>query len=265
MTEMITAADRVRRARDPKRPVTEEYVETLIRGFRPLAGDRLFGEDPSVLGGIGWFHDMPVTVIGHRKGRTLEENVKYRFGMPDPEGYRKAVRLMEQAEKFGRPVITFVDTPGAYPGMDAEERGQGEAIARSILTMSRLRVPSVAVFIGEGGSGGALALGAADRVIMLENSIYSILSPEGFASILWKDAGRWEEAAEVMRLTARDLADLGICDRVVSEEGGRQAVFDRLDRGILQELRSLLDLNPETLVKERYRRFRRFGKKHRKG
>ncbi|SDF27678.1 acetyl-CoA carboxylase carboxyl transferase subunit alpha [Eubacterium pyruvativorans] len=265
MKEKLSAADRVRKARDPKRPVTGEYVEALIRGFQPLAGDRLFGEDPSVLGGIGWFHDMPVTVIGHQKGRSLEENVKYRFGMPDPEGYRKAVRLMKQAEKFGRPVITFVDTPGAYPGMDAEERGQGEAIARSILTMSRLRVPSVAVFIGEGGSGGALALGAADRVIMLENSIYSILSPEGFASILWKDAGRWEEAAEVMKLTAGDLEELGICDLVIPEDGDRGQLFDRVDRGIRRELRPLIGMSGEALVKERYRRFRRFGGKRQKG
>ena len=222
------------------------------------------GEDPGILGGIGNFHGVPVTVIGQQKGRSLEENLKYRFGMPNPEGYRKAVRLMKQAEKFGRPLITFVDTPGAYPGKEAEERGQGEAIARSIEVMSRLEVPCIAVFIGEGGSGGALALAVADRIVMLENSIFSILSPEGFASILWKDAGLWKEAAEAMKLTAEDLSRLGICDvivqeRDIAEEAGRDRLFVDTDRVIWEQLEPLLKLNGRELRRGRYRKLRNIG------
>lgn len=254
--ENISAAERVKLARDRKRPAAKAYVDAIFDDFFPLAGDRKHGEDPSILGGLALFQGMPVTVIAHQKGSSLEENLEYRFGMPNPEGYRKAARLMEQAEKFKRPVITFVDTPGAYPGLEAEAGGQGEAIARCLAVMSRLQVPVISVFIGEGGSGGALAIGISDRTIMLENSIFSILSPEGFASILWKDASRWEEAAEVMKLTAEDLQRLGICDRVVSEKGN---IFVNLSREIEIALKQLQKFSGENLAKERYRKLRRIG------
>ena len=239
--QKLTATERVALARHPDRPTAREYIDAMIEDFFPLHGDRLHGEDGSIVGGIGLFHGRPVTVIGQQKGRSLEENIACRFGMPNPEGYRKAVRLMKQAEKFQRPVITFVDTPGAYPGIEAEAGGQGEAIARSIACMAGLRTPTVAVFIGEGGSGGALAIGVSDKNIMLENSIFSVLSPEGFATILWKDAGRWEEACEVMKLTAPDLAELGICDVVIPEtdEGAHKAkayVFEAVEREIYSGL-----------------------------
>lgn len=261
----ISAAERVSLARNPGRPTTKDYIEAIFDDFMPLAGDRKYGEDASILGGVAFFHGLPVTVIGHQKGRDLEENLKYRFGMPNPEGYRKAERLMIQAEKFHRPVITFVDTPGAYPGLEAEMNGQGEAIARSIAVMAGLKVPVISVFIGEGGSGGALAIGVADRTIMLENSIFSILSPEGFASILWKDASRWEEAAEVMKLTAGDLKELGICDKIIPEtkDGAHSAkayVFSAVEQEILASLKTLRKLSGETLAKERYRKLRNIGK-----
>lgn len=265
----LSAAQRVALARNPQRPTAREYIEAVFSDFFYLAGDRKNGEDASVIGGVALFRDMPVTVIGHQKGRDLEENLKYRFGMPNPEGYRKAERLMLQAEKFHRPVITFVDTPGAYPGLEAEAGGQGEAIARSIAVMSRLKVPTVAVFIGEGGSGGALAVGVADRTIMLENSIFSILSPEGFASILWKDSSRWEEACEVMKLTAQDLYALGICDVIIpeSKEGAHQArsyVFDAVERELAKALPPLLKMSGNALAKERYRKLRDVGNVRRK-
>ena len=235
MAEILTAAQRVALARHIARPGTADFIAALFTDFFEQKGDRQNREDPSILGGIALYKGHPVTVIGHRKGKTLEENVAYNFGMPGPEGYRKAQRLMDQAEKFKRPVITFVDTPGAYPGLEAEARGQGEAIASTIARMSCLTVPVVTVVIGEGGSGGALALAVANRVLMLENAVYSILSPEGFASILWKDAGRSGEAAELMRMTAADLLELGVADEVIPEpEGGAhsdpQEVFEAVDR-----------------------------------
>lgn len=264
MNETLTAAQRVALARHPQRPTAGEYIRAMIDSFLPLGGDRLHGEDGAVLGGIGFFHGRPVTVIGQQKGRTLEQNLECRFGMPQPWGYRKAVRLMEQAEKFGRPVITFIDTPGAYPGLEAEEEGQGEAIARSIACMNRLTVPTVAVFIGEGGSGGALALGTADRILMLENSIFSILSPEGFASILWKDASLHEKAADVMKLMAADLKQLGICNVLIPEgEGGahenRDMVFHRVEMEVERALAELEKINGSNLKKQRYRRLRNVG------
>ena len=260
----LTAAERVELARDPMRPTTRDYIADIFEDFVELAGDRCFGNDESITGGICTYHGRPVTVIGHQKGRSLEENMRYRFGMPDPEGYRKARRLMEQADKFGRPVITFVDTPGAYPGMEAEERGQAEAIARCIETMSMLKVPTVAVFIGEGGSGGALALAVSDRTIMLENSIFSILSPEGFASILWKDPGLWKDACQVMKLTAEDLRELGICDSVIPEPAGGahkepDHVFKAVDEAISEHLSQLLKLGSAEIVKKRYRKLRNAG------
>ena len=216
-----TAAERVALARHPQRPNITDYINGLFTDFFEQRGDRACREDAAILGGIALFHGRPVTVIGTRKGKDLEENLNCNFGMPGPEGYRKALRLMKQAEKFHRPIFTFIDTSGAYPGLEAEERGQGEAIARNLFEMSRLTVPVIAVVTGEGNSGGALALAVADRVLMLENAVYAILSPEGFASILWKDAHRAGEAAELMRLTAPELKKLGVIDGIVREPEGK--------------------------------------------
>ena len=258
----LTAAQRVKIARMPGRPGTMDFVHTRITDVFVCPGDRLCREDPSIFGAIARFHGKPVTVIGHRKGRNFEENMKCNFGMPSPEGYRKAQRLMRQAEKFGRPIITFVDTPGAYPGLEAEERGQGEAIASSLALMSSLTVPVVTVVIGEGGSGGALALAVGNRIVMLENAIYSVLSPEGFASILWKDASRADEAAGVMKLTADDLLHLGVVDQVIPEpEGGAHVdprpVYIAVDKAIS---RHLSQLNREKdLAAHRYQKFRAMG------
>ena len=257
-----TAAERVALARHPQRPTTRDYIEAIFDDFFPLAGDRKNGEDASILGGLAFFHGYPVTVIGHQKGRDLEENLKYRFGMPNPEGSRKAERLMLQAEKFHRPVITFVDTPGAYPGLKAEAGGQGEAIARSIAVMARLRVPTISVFIGEGGSGGALGLAVTDEVWMMENATYSILSPEGFASILWKDGKRAKEASEVMRITAKDLKNLRIIERVIREpEPANEENLPEIAEEIREDLDGFLRKSSqktrEEIVEERYERFRR--------
>ena len=258
-------ADRVRIARMESRPTTKEYIEAMIEDFLPLGGDRACSEDEAIIGGIGSFHGIPVTVIGHQKGRSLEENLKRRFGMPNPDGYRKALRLMKQAEKFHRPIITFVDTPGAYPGKEAEERGQGSAIAECLKTLSRVSVPVISVFIGEGGSGGALAIGICDRMIMLENAIYSILSPEGFASILWKDGTRWEEASEVMRLTAPDLKKMNVCDVIVPEPGEgaheqRPFVFAEVEKEVAQALTELQRIRRKDIAELRYRRLRNVGR-----
>jgi acetyl-CoA carboxylase carboxyl transferase subunit alpha len=260
----LTAAQRVAIARHPQRPGTVDIVENLFTDFLELKGDRCYGEDGAIYGGIGRFHGLPVTVIGTRKGKSLEENLRCNFGMPSPEGYRKARRLMEQAEKFHRPIITLIDTSGAYPGMGAEERGQGEAIARNLLTMSRLKVPIIAVITGEGNSGGALALGVADRVLMLENSAYAILSPEGFAAILWKDAARKDEACEVMHLTAPDLKDLGVIDEIIPEPvgGGHMApdtLYEALDKALYRQLSELWKQRPSSLVVARYQKFRQMG------
>ncbi len=260
------AVTRVMKARSKDRPVVTEYIDNMIDDAMYLAGDRCFADDESVAGGIGLFRGIPVTFIGHRKGRDLEENLKCRFGMPDPEGYRKAVRLMEQAAKFDRPVIAFVDTPGAFPGKEAEERGQGQAIAMSIKTMSRLPVPVVTVFTGEGGSGGALAFASGDRLLMLENSIFSILSPEGFASILWHDADRWQEAAGVMKLTAQDIKDLGVCDEIIPEPDAEamheKRFFDTVADAVWRSLRPLLAVDGSELVKSRYLKLRKTGSKY---
>ena len=260
----LTPAQRLALARHPDRPGTAEFLAALFTDFFVQRGDRLCGEDRSILGGIARFHGRPVTVLGHRKGRTLEEHVACRFGMPNPEGYRKAQRLLSQAEKFRRPVITFIDTPGAYPGLEAEARGQGEAIARTLALMSALTVPVISVVIGEGGSGGALALGVGNRVLMLENAVYSVLSPEGFASILWKDSSRAEEACGVMKLTAADLLELEVIDGVIPEpEGGAQtdpqAVYRALDQALTQALEGLEKQRPLSLAAARYQKFRKMG------
>ena len=260
----LTASDKVFLARHPHRPKIDEYIDALFTDFFVQRGDRQCKEDPSILGGIALYKGRPVTVIGHRKGNTLEEHMAYHFGMPSPEGYRKAQRLMLQAEKFGRPVITFIDTPGAYPGKEAEERGQGEAIARNLAEMSALTVPVVAVVTGEGSSGGALALGVANRVLMLENAIYSVLSPEGFASILWKDSSRHEEACDVMKLTAQDLLNYKVIDEIVPEpRGGAQldhkALFDALDAILDRNLNQLSRMGGNALAGARYKKFRQMG------
>lgn len=257
----LSAADRVYLARHLKRPHIDDFIEHLFTDFFEQKGDHLYDEDASIYGGIARYKGMPVTVLGHRKGRTMEENIRYNFGMPRPEGYRKALRLMEQAEKFGRPIITFVDTPGAYPGMEAEEHGQGEAIARNLAAMSSLHVPVIAVVTGEGNSGGALAISVANQILMLENAVYSVLSPEGFASILWKDAGRHEEACEVMKLTARDLREAGVADHLIPEPlGGAQTdperLYASLDIVLEKSLNDLLKLSPEEVRKQRHEKYR---------
>ncbi|MCI9331883.1 MAG: acetyl-CoA carboxylase carboxyltransferase subunit alpha [Oscillibacter sp.] len=260
----LTAAERVSVARHPQRPNITDYIGALFTDFFEQKGDRLCREDPAILGGVALYHGRPVTVIGTRKGKTAEESIRCNFGMPGPEGYRKALRLMKQAEKFRRPVFTFIDTSGAYPGLEAEARGQGEAIARNLMEMSRLTVPILAVITGEGNSGGALALAVADRVLMLENSVYAILSPEGFASILWRDAGRHREACEIMKLTAPDLLALGVVDDVIPEpEGGAhlapEAAFRELDRALGRHLAALLKESVGSLPISRYQKFRKMG------
>ncbi len=260
----LDAWQKVLIARHPERPNAYDYIKYLFTQFYELFGDRLYGDDPSVVGGIARFRGRAVTVIGHLKGKDTKENLARNFGMAHPEGYRKAMRLMKQAEKFKRPLICFIDTPGAYPGMGAEERGQSEAIARSILTMVNLRTPIVAVVIGEGGSGGALAFGVGDRVLMLEHTIYSVISPEGYASILWKDASRNKEAAETFRITAQDVFKLGVVDRIVPEPVGGahrdpEAAAQSLGQAISECLDELQSTDPEILIESRYNKFRTIG------
>lgn len=260
----LTPEQKVLMARYPKRPKIGQYLSALFTDFFVQRGDRQCREDRSILGGIALFHGRPVTVLGHLKGSNLEENLACNFGMPGPEGYRKALRLMTQAEKFGRPVITFIDTPGAYPGMEAEERGQGEAIARNLAEMSRLRVPVISIVTGEGSSGGALALGLADRILMLENAYYSVVTPEGCASILWKDPKKRDEACLALKLTAQDLLGFGVIDGIIPEAvGGAQrdtkTLFERIDRELLQALHALDGKDADTLVRERYAKYRRIG------
>ena len=251
-------------ARHPDRPHCLDYVHALIEDFTPLCGDRAFADDEAMIGGIGRFKNISVVVLGQEKGHDLETRMKHNFGMAKPEGYRKALRLMRQAEKFGRPIITFIDTPGAYPGKDAEERGQGEAIARNLMEMSGLTVPVIAVVTGEGSSGGALALGVANHILMLENAVYSVLSPEGFASILWKDASRSGEACEMMKLTAQDLYRDGIVEEVIPEplggaQRGHAALFEHLDTALRNHLRELCRMNGRQLADQRYKKYRQIG------
>ncbi len=266
MSNGLTPAQRVILARDAKRPNIDDYISKLFDDFVPMCGDRFYREDPSILGGIAIYKGIPVTVIGHRKGKTLEENVKYNFGMTNPAGYRKAQRLMRLAQKFNRPIITFVDTPGAYPGMEAENHGQGEAIASCLTLSSELTVPLIAVITGEGGSGGALALSAANKILMLENAVFSVLSPEGFSSILWKDATRWQEAADIMKLTSFDLKKFGIADEIIREQ--RQdgeldipKLFLEVDSCLYENIKELLKIKPEKLKSLRYTKMREIGSK----
>jgi acetyl-CoA carboxylase carboxyl transferase subunit alpha len=260
----LTAIERVQLARHPKRPFTLDYMERTFTDFMELHGDRAYRDDEAIVGGWARLDGDTVMVIGHQKGRDMKENMRRNFGMAHPEGYRKALRLMHQAEKFGRPIITLIDTPGAYPGIGAEERGQAEAIARNLREMALLRVPVIAVVIGEGGSGGALALGVADRVLMLENAVYSVITPEGCAAILWKTATARDKAAEALKVTATDLADLGVVDAVIPEPvGGAQndwdATADALHSALRKNLNALLKKNPDTLRRERWEKFENMG------
>lgn len=249
----------LKEARDQGRLTTLEYAELIFDDFMELHGDRHFADDGAVVGGIARLDGRPVTVIGIQKGKNLQENLKRNFGQPNPEGYRKALRLMKQAEKFGRPVVTFINTAGAYPGVGAEERGQGEAIARNLLEMSDLKVPIIAIIIGEGGSGGALALAVADRVWMLEHSMYAILSPEGFASILWKDGSRATEAAELMKITAGELYNMDVIDKVIPEHGYFSSeIVEMIKTNLISELEELSKLPLDQLIENRYQRFRKY-------
>lgn len=258
--KIITPYEKVMLARDKDRLKITDYIDALFDDFIELKGDGIAGEDSAILGGIASFHGIPVTVIGHKKGATTEENIDCNFGMASPEGYRKAARLMKQAEKFNRPVITIVDTPGAYPGLMAEANGQANAIAYNLALMSSLKVPIIAVITGEGSSGGALGIAVADRVFMLENAVYSILSPEGFASILWKDSKKADEAAKLMKLTAEELLNYGIIDGIIKE--GTKLIIN-MDEMISRELTELTKLKEETLLKNRYKKFREIDKEKR--
>ena len=258
MMKELTTYDRVLIARDKKRPQVSKYIEELFDDFIELKGDRLSGDDESILGGIAMFHGTPVTIIGQRKGKNLEESMRFNFGMCSPEGYRKGMRLMKEAERFNRPVITFIDTPGAYPGKEAEEHGQANAIAESMALMSGLKVPIIAIITGEGNSGGALALSVADKIWMLENSIFAVLSPEGFASILWKDGSLAAKASEVMKITAQELYDFGLIDDVIVED---RNMFKVIDKKLQKEISSLQKLSQTMLIENRYQKFRNIDEK----
>ncbi|TCS83583.1 acetyl-CoA carboxylase carboxyltransferase subunit alpha [Tepidibacillus fermentans] len=260
----MTSWQKTQIARLPQRPTTLDYIERIFTDFIELHGDRAFGDDKAIVGGIAKFNGIPVTVIGHQKGRDTKENIYRNFGMPHPEGYRKALRLMQQADKFNRPIICFIDTPGAYPGIGAEERGQSEAIARNLREMALFQVPMICIVIGEGGSGGALALGVGNYLYMLENTIYSVISPEGAATILWRDGSKAEKAANSMKITAQDLFHFGICDGIIPEPlGGAHKDVDfqsmQIKKYIEQGLKDLSALSREELVEHRYHKFRSIG------
>lgn len=268
--QKLSPMDKVLLARHPMRPKITDYVDALFTDFFEQKGDLHGKEDGSIFGGIAMFHGLPVTVLGHRKGNNLEENLACNFGMPGPEGYRKALRLMEQAEKFRRPIITFIDTPGAYPGIEAEMYGQSQAIAENLAKMSVLKVPIIAIVTGEGSSGGALAIGVANKVFMLENAVYSILSPEGFASILWGDSARKEEASAVMKLTAEDLLEYRVIDGIVKEpKGGAhrrpEMVYKALDTLLYAELKQLKGKSGNELARKRYQKFRNIDSRYLEG
>lgn len=259
----LKAIDRVKIARHPERPYTLDLFDGLFKDFVQLHGDRRFADDPALICGFALFHDQPVAVIGQQKGRDTKQRRFRNFGMPKPEGYRKALRFMKLAEKFGRPILTFIDTPGAYPGIDAEERGQAEAIARNLFEMAKLKVPIIVTIIGEGGSGGALAIGVGDHILMFENAIYSVISPEGCAAILWKDASQSALAAESLKLTAHDLLNLGLIDVIVQEpEGGShiaaQESAQKLDAALLDSLNSQLRISDAERQRRRYLKLRKF-------
>jgi len=260
----ITDWQRAQLARHPRRPYTLDHLERVCDRFEEIHGDRNFGDDPAIVGGLGWIAGQPWMVIGQQKGRDTKQKILRNFGMPKPEGYRKALRLMQMAEKFGRPILCLIDTPGAFPGLEAEERGQAEAIARNLREMAKLKVPVIAVVIGEGGSGGALALGVADRVLMMEFSIYSVISPEGCASILWKDSAQAPQAAAALKLTAPHLLELGVIDGIVPEPpGGAHADWDSaaalLKTALIEALGELEALAPDVRLQQRYEKFARMG------
>lgn len=260
----LSAWDKVSLVRKAERPTSLEYIENIFEGFFELHGDRYFGDDEAIVGGIAKLDGKPVTIIAQQKGRNTKENIERNFGMPNPEGYRKALRLMRQAEKFHRPVVCFIDTPGAFCGIGAEERGEGEAIARNLMSMSMLKTPVISIGIGEGGSGGALALAVSDEVWMLEHAIYSILSPEGFASILWKDSTRASEAADAMKITAQDLLKFGIIEKVIEEpEGGAQkdikSVALDIKNNLIETFAELQNLSTDDLLEKRYNKYRKIG------
>lgn len=260
----LSAWDKVSISRDIKRPNAENYIKNICSLFIELHGDRLYKDDPSIIGGIGKIGDFEVTLIGHQKGKDINEQIKRNFGMPHPEGYRKALRLMKQAEKFNRPIITFIDTPGAFCGIEAEERGQGEAIAKNLLEMSSLKVPILSIVIGEGGSGGALGIGVSNEIAMLQNSVYSVISPEGLSSILFKDASKSKDASEIMKLTSSDLKDLGIIDYIIEEPSGTahsdlEAVSNDIKDYIINRLSFYKDFSKDEIVNHRYGKFRNIG------
>ena len=263
-TQELTAWKKVEIARNPKRKTSIEYIEQIFDEFIELHGDRNFKDDQAIICGLGRIGNQSYTIIAEQKGRTTKENVLRNFGMPNPESYRKAIRFMKQAEKFNRPVITFIDTKGAYPGVGAEERGQGEAIAKSMFEMAKLKVPVISIVIGEGSSGGALAIGVSNKIYMLENAIYSILSPEGYSSILWKDSSRYEEAAEKMKLTAKDLYEMKVIDTIIPEPVEmKESDFEQVIKIIKQEIETdiakMQEKTKAEIVEERYQKFRNLG------
>lgn len=259
LDEKRTPWDRVLLARDPQRPSGLDYINSLLNDFIEFHGDRTYGDDGAIVGGIGMLYQMPITVIAVVKGKNTEENIKRNFGMVHPEGYRKALRLMKQAEKFNRPILTLIDTPGAYPGIGAEERGQATAIAENIMEMMDLKVPTLSIVTGEGGSGGALALSVTDEIWMLENAIYSILSPEGFASILFKDAAKAKDVVDLMKITSHDLLDLGIIDEIVEENDD---TMRQLKRNIYETFKKYQKVKPQKLVNDRFKKYRDIGEVH---
>ncbi len=259
------AFERVLLARHGERPYTLDYIEKLFKDFTEIHGDRRFADDPAIICGFASFHDLPVVIVGHQKGRDTKQRQHRNFGMPKPEGYRKALRAMKLAEKFGRPVLTFIDTTGAYPGIDAEERGQAEAIAYNLREMAKLQVPVLVTVIGEGGSGGALAIGVGDQVLMLENAVYSVISPEGCAAILWKDSAQADRAAASLRLTAEDLLKVGLIDVIVAEPPGgahddHELAAEILDTALKERLDSIMSISHRQRIVERYRKLQRYGK-----
>ena len=263
--ELRTAFERVQLARHPDRPYALDFIDRLFDDFVEIHGDRRYADDPAIVCGLARFHGLPVVVVGQQKGRDTKQRSYRNFGMPKPEGYRKALRVMKLAEKFGRPIFTLIDTPGAYPGIDAEERGQAEAIAFNLREMAKLKVPVIVTVIGEGGSGGALAIGVGDQVLMLENSVYSVISPEGCAAILWKDSGKADRAAEGLRLTAQHLAAEKIIDEIVSEpSGGAHVDFDQaaklLDRALTERLAEAVSRTDEERLARRHAKLRQFGR-----
>lgn len=260
----LTACERLEIIRHKNRPTVNDYIPAMFTRFMEFHGDRLYGDDAAIIGGIGYLSEMPVTVLAQVKGRNLEENKQTNFSMPHPEGYRKALRLAKQAEKFHRPIICFVDTPGAFCGIEAEKRGQGEAIARNLAEFMTLRTPIISVVLGEGGSGGALALAVCDELAMLENAVYSVISPRGAASILWKDAAKEKEACEILKITAEDLTSFGVCDRIIGEpEGGahlnKEQTADSIYEYLVDAVHRISSIDIDSLLERRYNKFRKIG------